>query len=43
MRPDTSFRDRADAGRALAAALAAWREQADVLVLALPRGRAGRL
>ena len=38
MRPDTSFRDRADAGRALAAALAAWREQADVLVLALPRG-----
>ena len=38
MKSDTSFRDRADAGRALAAALAAWREQADVLVLALPRG-----
>jgi len=38
MRSDISFRDRADAGRALAAALAAWREQADVLVLALPRG-----
>lgn len=38
MKSDTSFRDRADAGRALAAALAAWSEQADVLVLALPRG-----
>ena len=38
MRSDISFRDRADAGRALAAALAEWREQADVLVLALPRG-----
>jgi predicted phosphoribosyltransferase len=38
MKSDASFRDRADAGQALAAALAAWREQADVLVLALPRG-----
>lgn len=38
MKSDFPFRDRVAAGRALAAALAAWREQADVLVLALPRG-----
>ncbi len=38
MKWDIPFRDRAAAGQTLAAALAAWREQADVLVLALPRG-----
>ena len=38
MKSDASFRDRAEAGQALAAVLTAWREQADVLVLALPRG-----
>lgn len=32
------FRDRMAAGQTLVAALAAWRAQADVLVLALPRG-----
>ena len=32
------FRDRRDAGRALAKALAAWRGRSDVVVLALPRG-----
>jgi putative phosphoribosyl transferase len=32
------FRDRRDAGRALAKALAAWRGRPDVVVLALPRG-----
>lgn len=38
MRRDILFCDRVEAGQAQAAALAAWREQADVLVLALPRG-----
>ncbi len=38
MKWDIPFRDRVEAGQTLAAALAAWREQADVLVLALPRG-----
>ena len=32
------FRDRHDAGRVLAKALAAWRGQPEVVVLALPRG-----
>jgi predicted phosphoribosyltransferase len=32
------FKDRRDAGRALAKALGAWRGRPDVLVLALPRG-----
>ena len=32
------FRDRREAGRALAKALAAWRGRSDVVVLALPRG-----
>jgi predicted phosphoribosyltransferase len=32
------FTDRADAGRALAASLAAWRSAPDAVVLALPRG-----
>jgi predicted phosphoribosyltransferase len=35
---DIPFRDRMHAGQTLVAALAAWRGQADVLVLALPRG-----
>ncbi|MEX8195439.1 phosphoribosyltransferase [Comamonas guangdongensis] len=38
MKWDIPFRDRVEAGQALAAALAAWHGQADVLVLALPRG-----
>ena len=38
MKWDTPFRDRAEAGQALAATLREFREQADVLVLALPRG-----
>ncbi|VTU14467.1 Putative phosphoribosyl transferasec/MT0597 [Variovorax sp. SRS16] len=33
-----SFKDRRDAGRALAQALVAWRGQSGLLVLALPRG-----
>ena len=32
------FRDRTDAGRQLAAKLAAYADRSDVLVLALPRG-----
>lgn len=38
MKWDICFRDRAEAGQALAATLREFREQADVLVLALPRG-----
>ncbi|MGH8434096.1 MAG: phosphoribosyltransferase [Pseudomonas sp.] len=38
MKWDIPFRDRVEAGQTLAAALTAWREQADVIVLALPRG-----
>ncbi len=38
MKWNMPFRDRVEAGQALAAALTAWRAQADVLVLALPRG-----
>lgn len=38
MKWDIPFHDRVEAGQTLAAALAAWREQADALVLALPRG-----
>src|SRR5262249_25730761 len=38
MRTVTRFRDRSDAGRQLAARLAAYRDRADVIVLALPRG-----
>jgi len=36
--PERLFRDRADAGRRLAADLAAYTHRADVLVLGLPRG-----
>ena len=36
--PRSPFRDRRDAGRQLARALAAYAGRADVLVLALPRG-----
>lgn len=38
MSPPMHFHDRADAGRALAEALQAYRGRSDVLVLALPRG-----
>lgn len=38
MSRDFLLRDRIDAGQLLAAALAPWRQQSDVIVLALPRG-----
>lgn len=38
MKWNTPFRDRVAAGQTLVATLAEWREQANVLVLALPRG-----